>query len=798
MTKDLYTDARIILGVMWMPRGAVIIITVLVLAMAFGIAGGSQGDNTERLNKEMWMRGNDTAYTPHDPIKIDGDADFDSAHGVVMGNGTKDDPYIIESWEIDAQGGISGIYIANTTKYFVVKNCKIYNATAASTWYYEGAGIVIRNAKNGILENNTLYDNEDGVFLKSSNNVVVINNTCKNNDVGISLRDSSNNVIINNTCNNNSDKGIYASGSTNNDIRNNTVSNSEYGIYLRSDSDNNIIRDNRVYNNSGGIYIDYSSGTKIINNTFANTSWDVISLTQSDNNTIYNNTIYGGEQGIDLRYSNNNTIIDNRIMDGLYGIYISSSTGTKIYGNKMWHNGIFITGDKETYTKQDIAENNTVNGKPVYYYKNTDMGYASVPSNAGQVILGNVTRIKIDGLKIDNASVGIIVGYSFNITISNNTCTNNSGDGIHISHSNNIVIRHNHCMDNDDGIYLINSNGNLIEENTCTGNSGGISIFYSSNNTVVKNEGMSNGDGIFLNYADNTTLKNNTLWNNSLSGIYLYKSSNNRITNTSFHLNTYGIMMDNSNNNVIDKNTITYSRKNGIYLGASDDNIINKNYIGASFEYGIIIYQGKHNIIYNNTFVCNYRSGTTYDSDHIQASDKGTDNQWNSTSGYGNFWLDWAYNNDTNDANNDGFVDWPYKIDGQSGVEDHYPLKYRTVITVPLPPESLEATAGNGYVYLTWKSPCDDGGQEIKEYRIYRNGMLIDTVPPSQLWYNDTGVVNGQTYTYYVTAVNTVGESYESNVISAEPSGSVPEFSEATFIFAIALIGIILGVTRPR
>ncbi len=86
------------------------------------------------------------------------------------------------------------------------------------------------------------------------------------------------------------------------------------------------------------------------------------------------------------------------------------------------------------------------------------------------------------------------------------------------------------------------------------------------------------------------------------------------------------------------------------------------------------VYSGSNNLIYLNYFYFNNGSENTYDSSHVQAYDGGTNNHWN-TSKYGNYWLDWAENNDTNDQNHDGIVDWPYDIKGSAGAKDYYPLK---------------------------------------------------------------------------------------------------------------------------
>ncbi len=97
--------------------------------------------------------------------------------------------------------------------------------------------------------------------------------------------------------------------------------------------------------------------------------------------------------------------------------------------------------------------------------------------------------------------------------------------------------------------------------------------------------------------------------------------------------------------------------------------------------------------------------------------------------------------------------------------------------TVPSAPLNLQATAGNGYVKLTWEPPSNNGGSSITNYKIYRGTSsggesYLTEVGGTTLSYEDSGLTNGQTYYYYVTAVNSVGESAKSNEVSATPQAS--------------------------
>ena len=120
-------------------------------------------------------------YVPHTPIKILGDENFTQQNGVVSGNGTPSDPYVIEGWEIDANGGAYGIWIENTTSYFVIRNCRILNATDSNAEPY-GTGIYINHCKNGTIYGcEIISTNYCAYFCKSSTLKIIGSSITSNN-----------------------------------------------------------------------------------------------------------------------------------------------------------------------------------------------------------------------------------------------------------------------------------------------------------------------------------------------------------------------------------------------------------------------------------------------------------------------------------------------------------------------------------------------------------------------------------------------------------------------------------------
>ena len=91
---------------------------------------------------------------------------------------------------------------------------------------------------------------------------------------------------------------------------------------------------------------------------------------------------------------------------------------------------------------------------------------------------------------------------------------------------------------------------------------------------------------------------------------------------------------------------------------------------------------------------------------------------------------------------------------------------------IPAAPTGLSATAGNAQVSLTWTASSGATSYHVK--RSTTNGAGYSQIAaPTGASFADTGVVNGTTYFYVVTAVNSAGESGNSNQASATPTVAV-------------------------
>ena len=96
-----------------------------------------------------------------------------------------------------------------------------------------------------------------------------------------------------------------------------------------------------------------------------------------------------------------------------------------------------------------------------------------------------------------------------------------------------------------------------------------------------------------------------------------------------------------------------------------------------------------------------------------------------------------------------------------------------TALATVLPaPEGLAATAGNGQVALSWNAVSGTDGYSVK--RATTSGGPYTTLQANVAGtsFTDTGVTNGTTYYYVVSASNLGGESINSTEVSATPLAS--------------------------
>jgi fibronectin type 3 domain-containing protein len=97
-----------------------------------------------------------------------------------------------------------------------------------------------------------------------------------------------------------------------------------------------------------------------------------------------------------------------------------------------------------------------------------------------------------------------------------------------------------------------------------------------------------------------------------------------------------------------------------------------------------------------------------------------------------------------------------------------------TTPAVPAAPTGLTASASSGRVTLAWTASSGATSYYVKRAMSATGPFSIIAAGVTATGYSDNAVVNGTTYYYVLSAVNTSGESSNSSIVSATPQSSVP------------------------
>ncbi len=548
------------------------------------------------------------------------------------------------------------------------------------------------------------------------------------------------------------------------------------------------------------LYLWRSSKILVMHCIISNSHGSVVELILSTDNKFVGNSFL--QPDYDPIYNDYHTVFIG--YDSLFNIFhdnLLSGSGFSIFHDETRYQPLIVN--------QEIANNNTLNGKPVHYFSGMDLNHRPVP-DGNQYFFVNCTNLTIKKWEFRNRS-DLLIFQSMNVMIEecrfiksgynmpsldilsciNVTMMNCEVDFlvvpswirfcenvllyenvirryIEIDHSNNITLMNNQ--------YYTDTRMDYVNDISITGNyfQYGIDLHESARIFINRNDfnNKSSYDAISLSFSHDIMLNEQNLTSEK-DGLDSYHCSNITIRNSNISECSLGLGFRYSEKIRLVENWIVDCER-GMYFDHSSEGTISNNIILRSESYAIENEAMCEDLLFHsNAFLRNNKAyGNEYNSRTIQIMEHSWDNMYN-LSGRGNYYSEHT----SPDVNFDGIVDKEYELRGV-GDSDEYPLA-RTPMPTFDAPDILRITPGYSSAILLWAEPEKRYGGSLDGYRIY----MKEGSDPYRPVFNTSlsslevsgSLINGQSYSFMVSAYNEMGEGLLSAPVSTVPDGTGPE-----------------------
>lgn len=240
-----------------MNRKRLAVVLVVSLIVLLGSVSMTYGGGNEKI--------------PHAPIIISKAEDLTSKNGIVGGEGTKEKPFLIAGWKIDASNTGYGIKISNVQAYFVISDISVQSASTV--------GIQLVGISHAIIQNCEFNVDGIGLSMKSVSSTTVKENRFTDcTGMGISMEKCKNNSILRNEFTGRNSGIVVMAGSTSNLFVANTFRGHPFfSLYLGSGG-------NRIYHNNFFQAVVVDTGYNVWDNGKEGNFWGKLYYGKDKNN----------------------------------------------------------------------------------------------------------------------------------------------------------------------------------------------------------------------------------------------------------------------------------------------------------------------------------------------------------------------------------------------------------------------------------------------------------------------------------------------------------------------------------
>lgn len=576
------------------------------------------------------------AHGPHAAIKIWNDTAFtDPANGILNPGaaGTLGDPYVIANWTIDAGGLSEALWIENTTKHFLVRNCTLQRSTGGTP----GDPVVrLQNLTAGIVRNNSITSNFHALLARNCQNIT-----------------------------------IHAVNATTSDPSYN-------GLYLIN-CNGSLLQANSITNTRAGIAVEQCNYLTLLANVLKTNDYGV-HLSSSHHLNLTSNYLYQNTNNPDLITGSADLWLQGNVFIDNWGLLLDSTLRATLRGNAFtytWNyalneEGVRFAGNLiEHWASHDIDESNQANGKPVVYRVNQTG--LDVGTGAGQVLLVNCNDSVARDVDIFGVHHGVLVYQSTNTVVKNCSLTRAAGiyfvqttacvatenylkeaaPALHCSacqhtrvvantfnltnvgvqvqqgtyqevscnyfEGNSIAVQlqdtqnatltcNNFSMVDNRAVSLETAHGSWVRGNNVSQASTGLYVSGTFNNITCNYLHDGYGDGMLLDGPGSTAnfVAGNIIVNNSGDGIEASRAGGNFLQCNNLSGNTgNGIRVDNAQGNQIQCNVIEFNDLFGINCISGGSHYLAWNNVTGNVENGVVLNRANGCEVAYNVFIGN-------------------------------------------------------------------------------------------------------------------------------------------------------------------------------------------------
>ncbi len=555
-----------------------------------------------QIVEDEGVQGFAVAKTP-----VTGDPIIRAGSGIVAGDGTSENPYIIEGWCIQPiQGTVAAITLVNTSAHVIIENNIINPGEEAGLDH----GIVLQDASNVTIRSLALegFPKEGMILSGGGENVIEGNTISRNKGPGVSLNATSNNTLVQNDVLDNGSGGILVEGGQGNAFIGNTIRwNLVFDLAFLASHDNKVndntlgplgwilegttVEDYRHQVGAGNLVqgddmlregepLVYVQGET---NRVIDQATGQLLVVDSTNITLHGQHVKGTGIGALVAFSEAVTVEESVFAGTMHaGTLVKASTGTTIQESAFYGNDIAVWIAEATDSR---IETNTLRANTLGAYMEEDHGTViennTIETNDFGIAAFNTTEVHVNANHLhQNAVHGIYATESQDVSVTENTLTDNGPHGAFFQESKDIQVEDNHIQDHGSaGVFLLDATNATVLGNTLQHNGlFGVSAMRSDLLTVAQNKATQHAlYGIAIETTSRVHVEANHAHTNGEGGIRVLHSPGAHLQDNTLHNQPRGLTIEASPNAHIHENQIHDHTTNGIILGSSSQSHLANN-----------------------------------------------------------------------------------------------------------------------------------------------------------------------------------------------------------------------------